>query len=122
MPTRPEKDIRVMDDKTLMNFLYTVVDRSSHENAGVLKNILYHEFETTDEGRKKKMDAARGYGIDQAEHLAHLRFAIKELHLRWLKVKKTCHKMAVGFEKTRGKRFEQPEVSLPDLWNLGEAD
>ena len=118
MPTRVEKEIRVKKDKDLLNYIYSSIDRAQYENAGISKNLLFQEFEKTEEGRKTKLDSARGYAVDQLEHLVNMRFALKEMHLRLLKLKKTCHNMAVSFEKLRGTRHEQPEVTLPDLWNL----
>ena len=122
MPTRVEKEIRHFDDKALLNYIYGHIDRAQFETSGILKNLYHLPFQKTEEDKEVKRFAAMGYGVDQLEHLTNLRFAMKEMHLRMLRTKKKCHKMAVNFEKIRGerKRIEFEEVTLPDLSNLGE--
>ena len=116
--TRPEKDIKQLSDKDLVNYIYTHLDRAQYENVGAMKNVYYAKYVKTDEELQEKLIAGQGYGIDQTEHLVNLRFAIKELHLRWLRIKRARHRMAVNFEKIRGEKPEQPEVMLPDLWSV----
>lgn len=118
MPTRVEKDIRQMSDKDLLNYIYVHIDRAQAENAGVSKNLHYQGFEKTEEGRRLKLFAAMGYSVDQMEHLVNLRFAVKEMHLRLLRSRRSRHKMAVQFTKLRGERSVVPETQFPDIYNL----
>jgi len=116
--TRPEKDIKHLSDKELLNYIYTHIDRGQYEGVGAMKNIYYAKYEKTQEGFMEKLIAGQGYGIDQAEHLTNLRFAIKELHRRWLKTKRTKYHMEQNFKKLRQEKVEYPEVELPDLWSI----
>ena len=116
--TRPEKDIKHLDDKELLNYIYTHIDRAQYENMGAMKNIYFAKFEKTQEGLQEKLIAGQGYGIDQTEHLTNLRFAIKALHLRWLRTKRAKYMMEQNFKKLRQEKVEHEEVELPDLWSV----
>jgi len=123
MKTHHEKDIQGMDDKTLMNFIYSHLDRAQDRNSGAQKNLLIHGFPSlTDEERDEKLTAVQGYLIQLGEDLSALRFANKNFHKRLLKNKRKLHNMHVQFKKVRGERAPDIEdVHMPDLWNVDEV-
>ena len=120
--TRPEKDIKHIKDRELINYIYSHIDRSQYEIAGAMKNVYYAKYAKSDQELQEKLIAAEGYGINQIEHLTNLRFAIKELHLRLLRSKRVNQHMIINFGKKYDAKPEQPEVSLPDLWNIDDNE
>ncbi len=120
MRTHHEKDISKMDDKTLMNFIYSHLDRAQDRTAGAQKNLLISGFSNLTVAEKNKaLTALGGYLIHLAEDLTALRFATKNFHKRLLRTKRKVHKMQVQFEKIRGEPAPGIEdVTMPDLWNV----
>ena len=120
MKTHREKTLANVDDKELMNYLYTHLDRATDRNAGALNNLLISTFPISEEDKQAKLTALQGYLIQQNEDLSSLRFALKTIHKRFLREKRRVHNMRVQFEKVRGERAPEVEdVEMPDLWNLG---
>ena len=120
MKTHREKTLANVDDKELMNYLYTHLDRATDRNAGALNNLLISTFPIPEEDKQAKLTALQGYLIQQNEDLSSLRFALKIIHKRFLREKRRVHNMRVQFEKVRGERAPDiEETPMPDLWNLG---
>jgi len=121
MRTHRERDISKMDDKTLMNYIYSHLDRAQDRNAGAQNNLLTSGFSNLSEEKKEeKLIAVGGYLIQLNDDLSALRLATKAFHKRLLKRKRQVHNMRVQFEKVRGERAPDVEdVTMPDLWNLG---
>jgi len=124
MKTHREKDIIRMDDRTLMNYIYSHLDRAQDRNTGAQNNLLIAGFPSlSDENKDEKLTAVGGYLIQMGEDLSALRLAVKNFHKRLFKTKRQVHNMRVQFEKTRGERASVIEdVIMPDLWNVGEVD
>jgi len=116
--TRPEKEIKRLEDRELLNYIYTCIDRSQTEAVGALKNIYYAKYAKDEEELMEKLIAGQGYAIDQTEHLANMRHALKELHRRWLRTKRAKYRMEQNFKKFRKERVVYEEVELPDLWSV----
>ena len=117
--TKPEKEIKHLEDRELLNYIYTCIDRSQTEAVGALKSNYYAKYAKDGEELMEKLIAGEGYMIDQTEHLAHMRHALKELHRRWLRTKRAKFKMEQNFKKLRKERVVYEEVVMPDLWNMG---
>lgn len=111
-----------MDDRTLMNYIYSHLDRAQDRNQGAQNNLLISSFPTLSEEKKdEKLTAVGGYLLQLGEDLSALRLATKNFHKRLLKNKRQVHNMRVQFEKVRGERAPTIEdVTMPDLWNVGE--
>ena len=122
MRTHRERDIAKMDDKTLMNYIYSHLDRAQDRNTGAQNNLLISSFPTLSEEKKEeKLTAVGGYLIQLGDDLTALRLASKNFHKRLLRTKRQVHNMRVQFEKARGERAPTIEdVAMPDLWNVGE--
>jgi len=120
MKTNREKTLSHTNDKQLMNFLYSHLDRATDRNSGALNNHFISTFPTISaEEKQEKLNAVQGYLIQQNEDLAAMRFALKSLHKRYSKSKRLVHNLRVQFEKTRGERaLTIGDVEMPDLWNL----
>lgn len=122
MKTHREKDIIRMDDRTLMNYIYSHLDRAQDRNSGAQNNLLIASFPNlSEENRDQKLTAVGDYLIQMGEDLSALRLATKNFHKRLFKKKRQVHNMRVQFEKVRGERAPTiEEVTMPDLWNVGE--
>lgn len=122
MRTHRERDIAKMDDKTLMNYIYSHLDRAQDRNSGAQNNLFIASFPTlSDVEKDEKLTAVAGYLIQIGEDFSALRFATKNFHKRLLKNKRRVHNMRVQFEKVRGECASTIEdVAMPDLWNVGE--
>ena len=117
--TKPEKEIKHLEDRELLNYIYTCIDRSQTEAIGALKNIYYAKYAKDEEELMEKLISGQGYVIDEIEHLTHMRHALKELHRRWLRTKRAKFKMEQNLKKFRKERVVYEEVMMPDLWNMG---
>jgi len=121
MKTHREKELEHLNDKRLINYLHTHLDRATDRNAGAQNNLLIATFDNLDELEQATYRlAARDYLIQQAEDLSAIRFALKHLHRRFLKHRRQVDNMERQFIKIRGEKPEQVEVYMPDIWNVDE--